>query len=278
MRGGGLGFFFFWSGGVFAPWSLGISFLVLAVELDLDLASVAEGEDGVGGANATYLSGVLSSWRLAVCRFDISMDDVSSFRQHTVYKVCDCFCSDGRRTGVELFACLGQRRGFPSAAEMLLRAVTCHLPRIHLLHTCPRPWPWEGICCTYVGRISPVHHWCDDVIRIPQTRRPKRPVPSQGLEEPCALRLPWSYKDLSPCNLWAALFIRIPQPVSETPDMSPPLDVLVVGAGLSGLAASVQCALSGHRVTVLESAKELAEVPNKHHHHRVEGMPSVDSC
>jgi salicylate hydroxylase len=38
------------------------------------------------------------------------------------------------------------------------------------------------------------------------------------------------------------------------------LDIVVVGAGLSGLAASIQCALSGHNVTVLESAKELAEV------------------
>ncbi|OCL07385.1 FAD/NAD(P)-binding domain-containing protein [Glonium stellatum] len=38
------------------------------------------------------------------------------------------------------------------------------------------------------------------------------------------------------------------------------LDVVIVGAGLSGLAASIQCALSGHHVTVLESAKELAEV------------------
>jgi salicylate hydroxylase len=38
------------------------------------------------------------------------------------------------------------------------------------------------------------------------------------------------------------------------------LDIIIVGAGLSGLAASIQCALSGHRVIVLEGAKELAEV------------------
>ncbi|ORY08775.1 salicylate hydroxylase-like protein [Clohesyomyces aquaticus] len=42
--------------------------------------------------------------------------------------------------------------------------------------------------------------------------------------------------------------------------MASPLDIVVVGAGLSGLAAAIQCALSGHRVTVLEGAKELAEI------------------
>lgn len=42
--------------------------------------------------------------------------------------------------------------------------------------------------------------------------------------------------------------------------MAQQLDIVIVGAGLSGLAASIQCALSGHSVTVLESAKELAEV------------------
>ncbi|KAL6712700.1 hypothetical protein ACN47E_000577 [Coniothyrium glycines] len=42
--------------------------------------------------------------------------------------------------------------------------------------------------------------------------------------------------------------------------MSDQLDIIIVGAGLSGLATSIQCASSGHRVMVLESAKELAEV------------------
>ncbi|WQF87618.1 Putative FAD-binding domain, FAD/NAD(P)-binding domain superfamily [Colletotrichum destructivum] len=38
------------------------------------------------------------------------------------------------------------------------------------------------------------------------------------------------------------------------------LDIIVVGAGLSGLATAVAAALSGHRVTVFESARELLEV------------------
>jgi len=42
--------------------------------------------------------------------------------------------------------------------------------------------------------------------------------------------------------------------------MADELDIVIVGAGLSGLSAAIQCALSGHSVTVLESTKELAEV------------------
>ncbi|KAJ5284570.1 hypothetical protein N7505_002550 [Penicillium chrysogenum] len=38
------------------------------------------------------------------------------------------------------------------------------------------------------------------------------------------------------------------------------LNVVVVGAGLAGLAAAVSISLSGHQVTVIESAKELLEV------------------
>lgn len=39
-----------------------------------------------------------------------------------------------------------------------------------------------------------------------------------------------------------------------------PLDISIVGAGLAGLSAAVSCALAGHHVLVIESAKELAEV------------------
>ena len=38
------------------------------------------------------------------------------------------------------------------------------------------------------------------------------------------------------------------------------LRIIIVGAGLSGLATAIAAALSGHDVAVLESAKELAEV------------------
>ncbi|KAE8381440.1 hypothetical protein BDV26DRAFT_301536 [Aspergillus bertholletiae] len=49
----------------------------------------------------------------------------------------------------------------------------------------------------------------------------------------------------------------------EETDMVPEearLHIIVVGAGLSGLATAISCATSGHRVEVIEQAKELAEV------------------
>lgn len=39
-----------------------------------------------------------------------------------------------------------------------------------------------------------------------------------------------------------------------------PLDIVVIGAGLSGLSAAISCALAGHNVLILEAARELAEV------------------
>jgi salicylate hydroxylase len=44
------------------------------------------------------------------------------------------------------------------------------------------------------------------------------------------------------------------------PQTGQPLDIIVVGAGLGGLATAVASRLSGHNVTVYESAKELREV------------------
>ncbi|KAH6893371.1 FAD binding domain-containing protein [Thelonectria olida] len=39
-----------------------------------------------------------------------------------------------------------------------------------------------------------------------------------------------------------------------------PLDIIIIGAGLSGLATAISCSLSGHNVTVFESTEELSEV------------------
>lgn len=46
------------------------------------------------------------------------------------------------------------------------------------------------------------------------------------------------------------------------------LDIIVVGAGISGLATAISTALSGHNVTVFESAKELLEVRREEQHAR----------
>ena len=39
-----------------------------------------------------------------------------------------------------------------------------------------------------------------------------------------------------------------------------PLEIIIIGAGLSGLSAAIAAALAQHKVIVLEAARELAEV------------------
>lgn len=46
----------------------------------------------------------------------------------------------------------------------------------------------------------------------------------------------------------------------DLPKSSAVLDIIIVGAGLGGIGAAISSALSGHKVTVFESAKELGEV------------------
>lgn len=50
------------------------------------------------------------------------------------------------------------------------------------------------------------------------------------------------------------------QSAHYSPKMQSSLHLIIVGAGLSGLATAVSCAQSGHTVTVLEQAQGLAEV------------------
>ena len=56
--------------------------------------------------------------------------------------------------------------------------------------------------------------------------------------------------------------------------------IVIVGAGLSGLAAAIQCALSGHTVVVLESAKQLAAFHQEHTPRQKLHLPvsSVEDC
>ncbi|KAH7350130.1 hypothetical protein B0T11DRAFT_290613 [Plectosphaerella cucumerina] len=51
-----------------------------------------------------------------------------------------------------------------------------------------------------------------------------------------------------------------PEPASDAPSGPHPLSIVVVGAGLGGLLASIGLALDGHRVTVLEQATTFGEV------------------
>src|SRR5882757_1533303 len=60
------------------------------------------------------------------------------------------------------------------------------------------------------------------------------------------------------------------------------LNIVVVGAGLAGLATAISSAIAGHNITVLESARELAEIgaglqitPNASRLFREWGLESV---
>lgn len=53
-----------------------------------------------------------------------------------------------------------------------------------------------------------------------------------------------------------------PKPVGSYPDSG--IDVLVVGTGLAGLTAAIECYRKGHRVQVLERHTEISTMGKKH--------------
>ena len=62
---------------------------------------------------------------------------------------------------------------------------------------------------------------------------------------------------------WKYIFMAIQ--AAQEPTISRPcvLHVIVVGAGLAGLAAAISMRLEGHRVTILEKSPKLQEVGAK---------------
>ncbi len=58
------------------------------------------------------------------------------------------------------------------------------------------------------------------------------------------------------------------------PDGGKSLSILVVGAGLGGLAAGLALRKDGHKVTILDAAPEFAEVSHQHLKSVLEKMSS----